>query len=109
MFDNDHYLVSGFQQVHTVFRAYWHFFKNPQNEFRVFKGLNKLEESGPKEKVLRFDDVLLNLSSLTETVALLTDFANNRLCFFDDQCQGSFDEIGALRALMFSMPGCDSF
>ena len=75
----------------------------------MFKGLNKLEESGPKEKVLRFDDVLLNVSSLTETVALLTDFANSRLSFFDDQCQGSFDEIGALRALLFPMPCCDSF
>lgn len=75
----------------------------------MFKGQNKLEESGPRDKVLRFDDILFNLPSLTETVALLTDFANSRITFFDDQCQGSFDEIGALRALMFHMPGCDSF
>ena len=102
-------LFLAFQQIHSVFRAYWHFFKNSPNEFKVFKHLNSLEESGPKEKIIRFEDVLFHLPSLTKGVALLTDFANQRLSFFDDKCQGNFDEIGALRALMFSMTGCDTF
>ena len=102
-------LFLAFQQIHSVFRAYWHFFKNSSNEFKVFKHLNSLEESGPKEKIVRFGDVLFHLPSLTEGVALLTDFANKRLAFFDESCTGNFDEIGALRALMFSMNGCDSF
>jgi len=107
--DNFAHKQIGFQHIHTVFRAYWHFFKNPHTEFRVYKHLAKLEDSGSRDKVLRHDDILFHLPSLTETVALLTDFANGRLSFYDDNCQGNFDEIGALRALMFPMSGCDTF
>jgi len=53
--------------------------------------------------------VLFHLPSLTQSVALLTDFANNRITFFDDQGNGNFDEVGALRGLFFPMSGCDVF
>ena len=110
---NDFFWFSAFQKVHCVFRGYWHFYKQStsqqQTEFKVYKSLSNLEETGPKEKVIRFDDVLFHLPSLTQSVALLTDFANNRITFFDDQGNGNFDEVGALRGLFFPMSGCDVF
>ena len=107
--DNFTHKLLSFQQCHSVFRAYWHHFKNSGSEFTVYKHLNSLEETGPKTKVIQFDSILFHLPTLTESIALLTDFANNRLSFLDNECRGDFDEIGALRALLFSMHGCDSY
>ena len=107
--DNFTQKLLSFQQCHSVFRAYWHHFKNTESEFNVFKHLSRLEDTGPKTKVVQFDSILFHLTTLTESIAFLTDFANNRLVFLDNDCRGDFDEIGALRALLFSMHGCDSF
>ena len=107
--DNFVHKLSSFQQLHSVFRAYWHHFKNSESEFTVYQHLTMLEESGPRSKVINYNQILFHLSSLTESVALLTEFANSKLTFLDHQCRGHYDEIGALRALLYTMNGCDSF
>ena len=105
-------LFVGYQQVHSIFRAYWHYFKNIKTDFITFNQLSQLEETGPREKIVKFGRILFHLTSLTESVALLTEFANNRLSFHSSKNSNptdSLDEIGALRALLFTMNCCNDF
>jgi len=110
--DNFTHKLLGYQQVHSIFRAYWHYFKNIKTDFITFNQLSQLEETGPREKIVKFGRILFHLTSLTESVALLTEFANNRLSFHSSKNSNptdSLDEIGALRALLFTMNCCNDF
>ena len=104
------FLFLGYQQVHSIFRAYWHYFKNVNSDFITFNQLSQLEETGPREKIVQFGRILFHLTSLTESVALLTEFANSRLSFHSSKnSTEGLDEIGALRALFFTMNCCNDF
>jgi len=109
--DNYAHRLCSFQQIHSIFRANWHYSKNPDTEFQTYKYLNKLEETGVKtvDKIIKFEDVLFRLTSATDSISILTDFANNKIKFLDEDCKGDFDDIGALRALFFNMPAADDF
>ena len=109
---NINVIHSGYQQVHSIFRAYWHYYKNANSDFSTFKQLSRLEDTGNKEKVVKFGNILFHLTSLTQTVALLTEFANSKLSFHSARARESsegLDEIGALRALLFAMNSCNEY
>ena len=60
-------------------------------------------------KIIKFEDLLFRLASTTDSISILTDFANNKVKFLDEDCKGDFDDIGALRAMFFNMNAVDDF
>ena len=109
--DNYAHRLCSFQQIHSIFRANWHYSKNTDSEFQTYKYLNKLEDTGIKtvDKIIKFEDILFRLASTTDSISILTDFANNKIKFLDEDCKGDFDDIGALRAMFFNMTAVDNF
>ena len=49
-------------QIHAIFRANWHYSKEPQDPFNTFMGLDKLEERGTKAlDVIKIEDLLFQV------------------------------------------------
>ena len=109
--DNYAHRLCSFQQIHSIFRANWHYSKSAESEFQSYKYLNNLEDTGIKtvDKIIKFEDILFRLASTTDSISILTDFANNKVSFLDEDCKGDFDDIGALRAMFFNMQAADDF
>ena len=49
-------------QIHAIFRANWHYSKEPLDPFNTFMGLDKLEERGTKAlDVIKIEDLLFQV------------------------------------------------
>ena len=52
-------------QIHAIFRANWHYSKEPLDPFNTFVGLDKLEERGTKAlDVIKIEDLLFQVKLL---------------------------------------------
>ena len=52
-------------QIHAIFRANWHYSKEPLDPFNTFMGLDKLEERGTKAlDVIKIEDLLFQVKLL---------------------------------------------
>ena len=50
-------------QIHSIFRANWHYSKEPLDPFNTFIGLDKLEERGTKaQDVIKVEDLLFQVN-----------------------------------------------
>ena len=50
-------------QIHSIFRANWHYSKEPLDPFSTFLGLDRLEERGTKaQDVIKVEDLLFQVN-----------------------------------------------
>ena len=93
----------GVQKAGAIFRRNWTF-QRKEKDFSAFTMLRKLEEQVCRDmKTLRIEEVSIKMSHVTSSVNKLSEFANGKEQFAED------DEVGALKALLFKMHLPDMF
>ena len=93
--------LCAYQQAHNIFRAYWHFLRQPGKAFKTFKHMIKLEEGDPKasNKVIKYEAVAVKVSTVVENVNTIKRLSTDK----------GEDLTGAISALLFNMKLVDSF
>ena len=93
------------QHAHTIFRANWHFVKNKEREFCVFRMMNKLEDRGISlnSKMIRLEEVTVKQRSIIDCVNMIQKFSNKT------KNDDTLAKEGPIAALLFRMKSAEDF
>ena len=105
------YKLISSQNAHTIFRANWFWVRalesgSSDQEFRVYKMMNKLEKEGHSNtKVVKFEEVTVRQKSIIETVNEIREYANKK----PSEPNNDSVRVSAFNSLLFPMQTSEKF